>query len=155
MGNLHAGRALSPAWIEAQSDSPRHTSLTLRLRLTFWYSAVLAFIIALFGMVVYGGTSILLIRQIDATLNGTAQTILSAGHLRSTLDTQQLFLPPLDRFGFPRTIVQIWTVDKVLKGSTDNFPYTDPLDPQGLDQQRQTYRDVVISGSRLRVLTYP
>src|SRR5713226_9548707 len=111
MGNLRAGRDLSPAWIEAGSHWPRHYPLTLRLRLTFWYSAVLAFIIALFGMVVYGGTSLILINQIDSTLRGTITSVMHASRLQSGSDVQYLSIPPLDRFGSARIYVQVWRSD--------------------------------------------
>src|SRR5881397_3594760 len=104
MAKLHAGRGALAAG--KAFGPPRLPPLTLRLRLTFWYSAVLAFIIALFGMVVYGGTSLVLIRQMDMSMAGTAQTILNTSHLRNSFDAQQLVIPPLDRFGVQRTIVQ-------------------------------------------------
>src|SRR5438128_209393 len=98
MPKLHlVPRSGAPAVIANMPRLPLHP-MTLRLRLTFWYSAVLAFIIALFGMVVYGGTSFVLIRQIDTNLQGTAKTIVSTSHLRPSFDAQALYLPPLDRF---------------------------------------------------------
>ncbi len=153
MEKLRAGPS-SPA-AGNKPGTPRLPPVTLRLRLTFWYSAVLAFIIALFGMVVYGGTSFVLIRQIDTTLRGTAQTIVSTSHLRNSFVGLELALPPLDRFGFQSTIVQAWDSDNNLVTASNNNASKEPLDPQGLRQGTESYRDVVISGLRLRVLTYP
>jgi two-component system OmpR family sensor kinase len=157
MGNLRVSRDPSPAWIEAESHWPRHTPLTLRLRLTFWYSAVLAFIIALFGMVVYGGTSLVLNRQMDMSMVGTAETIINISHVRTSFDGQQmqLVIPRLDRLGVQRTIVQFWDTQHKLVSASDNYPSQDPLDPDGLSQQNQSFRNLVVAGLHLRVLTYP
>ena len=73
--------------------------MTLRLRLTFWYSVVLAGIIALFGMVVYEGTNFVLIRQMDMSMVGTAQTIINSSHPWNSFEAMGLQLPKLDRFG--------------------------------------------------------
>ena len=132
--------------------------MTLRLRLTFWYSAVLALIIALFGMVVYGITTFTLINQIDTTLHETGDQIIGASHLHNVQDVQYLIIPPLERFGASRIYVQVWRhPENTLVASSNNFSfnYTDPLDPQGLSQTSQTTRDVMINGQHLRVMSTP
>ena len=110
MPALPANPQPTPAWIEVKPRRITHLPVTLRLRLTFWYSAVLALIIALFGMVIYGGTSWFLIKQIDSSLYSSTQTILNSSHLRNIFDAQQLVIPPLNRFGNLRTYLQAWTV---------------------------------------------
>jgi two-component system OmpR family sensor kinase len=133
--------------------SIKPTPLTLRLRLTFWYSAVLAVIISLFGMVVYGLTVWTLYRQIDSTLDKTAKSIIRGSRLDTTLDI--LSIPQLDRFGAPGIYVQIWGPDGTWYSSSDNLHYRDPLDPGALTGTETTARDVVTSGAHLRVLTMP
>src|SRR5258706_14288205 len=102
MATLHLVPGAGTAAAVTKPARPLLHLVTLRLRLTFWYAAVMAFVIALFGMVVYGGTSFVLIRQVDTNLTGIAQNMVS--HLRPTLDGGSLELP-LDRFGFQSIIV--------------------------------------------------
>jgi len=129
--------------------------LTLRLRLTFWYSAVLAAIIALFGMMVYEVTSYILIRQMDMSMVGTAQTILNSSHPWNSFEAMGIQIPALDRLGVQRTIVQAWDTDGNLVSASDNNPTPRPLDADGLSKQNQSVRNLVVAGLRLRVLTYP
>jgi two-component system OmpR family sensor kinase len=155
MANLPAGRGPSLAWIEVGTYHPQRFPVTLRLRLTFWYSAVLAVIIALFGTVVYGFTVWTLTRQIDTTLNGTADSIIHGSRLEFGLASQYLVLPVLDRFGASRIYVQVWRTDGHLAAASDNLRYTDPLDPNGLSLQTRSSNNVVVAGAHLRVLTVP
>ena len=124
--------------------------MTLRLRLTFWYSAVLAVIIALFGCVVYLGTNLVLIRQMDMSMVGTAQTILNTSHLWNSFEATQLQIPRLDRLGVQRTIVQAWDTKGNLVSASDNNPSADPLDVEGLRKQKQTVSNLVVAGLHLR-----
>ena len=133
----------------------RQIPLTLRLRLTFWYTAVLAVIIALFGMVVYGLTTVFLYHQIDGTLRDTEQAIMAASRLHS-VPNMQLFIPPLDRFGAANIYVQIWNPDKTIVTRSDNLGgYNNPLDDRALTVATESRRDVVVAGVHLRVVTLP
>jgi signal transduction histidine kinase len=115
-----------------------------------------ALIIGLFGIVVYGITTFTLVNQIDTTLHETGDQIIVASRLHSMADVQFLSIPPLDRFGASRIYVQVWRhSDNTLVGSSSNFNYTDPLDPQSLTQTSQTTRDVMINGFHLRVMSIP
>ena len=127
--------------------------MTLRLRLTLWYSAVLAVIIALFGGVVYGLTVWILYRQIDTTLYKTADSIIHDSRLDTALNI--LAIPEIDRFGAPGVYVQIWKPNRVWYASSQNLHYRDPLDEIGLAQTSRSARDVVLQGAHLRVITVP
>src|SRR5688500_2297246 len=86
--------------------------LTLRLRLPLWYSAVLAGIILVFGLAVYSIMSILLITQVDNSLDEISSQILSASRLRPSSASQfNLELPMLTRFGASSAYVQVWYPD--------------------------------------------
>ena len=50
--------------------------MTLRARLTLWYTAVLAVVLILFGSIVYISLSFNLTNQIENTLDRTADDIL-------------------------------------------------------------------------------
>src|SRR5579859_5495 len=156
MPALPADSELSPAWIEIEPRRIGHLPVTLRLRLTFWYSAVLALIIALFGTVVYGFTIWTLTRQIDTTLNSTIASIIHASRVQSMSDLQVITMPPLGRFGSSVIFVQVWQTDGTLAAATDNnLNYNKPFDPQGLTQQTKSTSNVVVEGHHLRVLTQP
>ena len=130
------------------------TPVTLRLRLTFWYSAVLAVIIALFGGVVYGLTVWTLYRQIDSTLYKTADSIGELSRLFPELN--RLEIPEIDRFGAPGTYVQIWTSTGEWYASSANFARP----PRSARPSRTDHHQPVDSrrgapGAHLRVMTVP
>jgi heavy metal sensor kinase len=129
--------------------------VTLRLRLTFWYSTVLALIISLFGAAVYGILAASLTRQIDLSLAAAADDIIRTSRFSPELQT--VHIPPnLDQFGGPNIYVQVWRTDNTLFDQSASLgSYTDPLDSRGLAEGRQSLRDVRIGRIHLRVLTEP
>jgi two-component system, OmpR family, sensor kinase len=129
--------------------------LTLRLRLTFWYSAVLAGIILLFGLAVYGIMVFTLVRQIDTQLTETARGIIAASQLRNLMDVPVVTLPKLDRFGSTQVYVQVWNVDGTLEATSDNLGYREPLDARALTRNRDSHRDVYVENVHLWVVTEP
>jgi len=135
----------------------RHHPLTLRLRLTLWYSAVLAVIIALFGMMVYGLTGIFLVRGIDDRLRTTAEEIINTSQLRRVLDVQFLVIPQeeVDRFGASSIYVQVWRADGTWVANSENLSLRQPLDRSALTREGSSQRDMVIDGSHMRVVTAP
>ncbi len=132
--------------------------MTLRFRLTVWYSAVLAVIIILFGMVVYGLTVFTLVNQVDNSLSQRAQEIIRASQTRRILDVQVLFITrqEVNRFNASRVYVQVWDATGNWLANSENLGnYRDPLDPDGLTRQQGSSANVVIDGERLRVVTEP
>jgi len=129
--------------------------VTLRLRLTFWYSAVLSGILLLFGTAVYGILAASLTRQIDLGLAAAADEIIRTSRFSPELQT--VHIPPnLDQFGGPNIYVQVWGTDNTLADQSASLgSYTDPLDSRGLAEGRQSLRDVRIGRIHLRVLTEP
>ena len=132
--------------------------MTLRFRLTLWYSAVLAVIILLFSSVVYGLTGFTLVTQVDANLRQTAKDIINKSQFRRVLDVQVLLIPPqeVNRFSAQRVYVQVWRVNGTLVGGSDNLgDFQDPLDPNALTLEHGSATAVLIDGARLRVVTEP
>lgn len=132
--------------------------MTLRLRLTLWYSAVLAFIITLFGLVIYALVAYNLQYQIDYRLQETAGSIIGASSVQNVLDVKVLTVPQLDRFSASNIYVQIWQPDGQLFNSSENLVninYTQPLDPDGIGKGQETWQDVWVDDAHLRVLTVP
>ncbi|MGH2523570.1 MAG: sensor histidine kinase, partial [Anaerolineales bacterium] len=132
--------------------------MTLRLRLTLWYSAVLAGVIFLFGVIVYIITTLSLIRQIDATLHAAAKEIREASSVNLMLDFQiRVEIPSdLDQFGGPNVYAQVWRADGTLVNQSASLgTFAEPLDPAGLNSPDSAFRNVMIKGIHLRVLTDP
>ncbi len=133
----------------------RASPVTLRLRLTLWYSAVLAGIILAFGLAVYAIMSILLITQVDESLDDISTQIIEASSLRISSATGfSLDLPMLNRFGAASMYVQAWQADgQTLYDSSTT--YHAPLDAGALSGGRETHRDVYAGNVHLWVVTKP
>lgn len=144
----------APAW----SAAPRaDATMTLRLRLTLWYSAVLTGVLALFGLSVFGLQSYSLLRLTDQSLKAAAQEIATASSISPVLGIRFVNLPDLkkeDRFGGSNIYAQVWRLDGTLATQTDNLP-TDagPLDQAGLEAASPSYRNVWLENAHLRVYT--
>lgn len=126
----------------------------LRIRLTIWYSFVLAGILFLFGLVVYGVLVTSLTNQIDRTLYKAADTIVDTIQVDPILPPS---MPPVGNLGLPGLYAQVWRPDRTLHSATDNLSaYTsEPLDADALAYGRSARRNVYISEAHLRVLTVP
>jgi len=132
--------------------------LTLRFRLTLWYSAVLAVIIILFGLVVYGLTAFTLLSQVDNSLSQTAKDIINTSQMRRQLDVLFLLIPQqeVNRFSASRVYVQVWRANGTWVANSENLgDYKASLDPAGLTRTHGSSGDVVIDNARLRVVTEP
>jgi signal transduction histidine kinase len=126
----------------------------LRVRLTLWYSFVLAGVLALFGLAVYGMLVNSLTAQIDRTLKEAANTIVATIQLDPFLLPT---MPPVGRLGLPGLYAQVWRPDLTLHSETNNLlPYTsEPLDAEALKYGRPALRNVYVGEAHLRVLTSP
>jgi signal transduction histidine kinase len=131
--------------------------MSLRLRLTLFYSAVLTGVLVLFGASVYGILSYSLLFQIDQNLDAAAKEIASASSISPVLGIRFVNLPDLtkeDRFGGASIYAQVWRLEGTLATQTDNLAgRTDPLDPRGLAEGVKSLRNIRIGSAYLRVLT--
>ena len=124
--------------------------MTLRARLTLWYTAVLALVLLAFGLAVYALLSLSLIRQIDATLNVAADDIRLA--FRREVDL--IRLPPMALDLTANVYVQIWDTGGNLMVQNVTVAET-PFDPAGLALAQAAFSDAMFEEIHLRVLTYP
>lgn len=132
--------------------------MSLRVRLTVWYTSVLAVVLTLFGAAVYSILTISLTNQIDRTLNETAQGILLASRVTTVQDIPILTLPNVDLFDASSIYVQVWDTEGRLRGFSANLEsYNDPLDPESIRGRDPSIRvrDLNVRGNHLRVLTRP
>lgn len=135
------------------------TTLSLRLRLTLWYSAVLTFVLFFFGAAVYNFLGFTLVNQIDQTImaaKNEVEKVLVVGRL---LNNQILLTPRLDeQISGTNTFAQVWRVDGSLASQSqelENSKVTTSLDQEGLRAAQGVGRTVQFKNSRLRVYTYP
>jgi signal transduction histidine kinase len=124
--------------------------VTLRARLTLWYTAVLALVLLAFGLAVYALLSLSLIRQIDSTLNVAADDIRLA--FRREVDL--IRLPPMALDLSANVYVQIWDTGGNLVVQNVTVAKT-PFDPTHLELAQAAFSEVTFEDIHLRVLTYP
>jgi heavy metal sensor kinase len=124
--------------------------VTLRARLTLWYTVVLAGVLLVFGSALYLLLSRSLTAQIENTLSQTAEDILSA----SRRELGGITLPPLDLTA--NVYVQVWGADGTLRVESANLmSMPNPLDPESLDVTVPTHTSTQIGAAHLLVLTVP
>lgn len=129
--------------------------MSLRSRLTFFYTVVLGVVLLLFGLAVYGLVSVFQLRQIDSTLDRTARDLIDV----TRLDEGGQFVFA-ERVSLDSSvIVQIWDNEDHLVGLTLNVepdsPLRQPFDPENMDAATPAYSSVDVGGVHFRVLTVP
>jgi signal transduction histidine kinase len=134
--------------------------MSIRLRLTLWYSAVLAVMLLVLGGGIYASLVRNVHSSIDSQLSSTADQILSASKVRAFSHILQVEVPPdLDLFRAPGVGVVILDVaHNVVQKSQNIGPFSRAFDVEGLSlvEGNQTLvRDVSIDNAAVRVLTVP
>jgi two-component system, OmpR family, sensor kinase len=128
--------------------------MSLRLRLTLLYTSLLGGTLLVFGALVYGLVSLVLIGQLDNTLNQQVE-ILTNGLLRvnalNQYDPRVLTeFQPTDS----NLIFQIWGVDRRLQFERPRG-WQVPLDESGLRANRPVFNFSYSQDVHLRVLSVP
>ncbi|GAB7386757.1 HAMP domain-containing sensor histidine kinase [Bacillaceae bacterium] len=137
--------------------------MSIRLRLTIWYSAVLAVSILLFGSLVFFFLTNNLSKNLDKTLEETSQEVIEAIRIVESfpLPLQNIVLPDVNAFSSPGIYVQI--IDergRVLSKSRNLGEQTLPLGkktlrsiPQG-KPVKETIEVATGHGERQKVRVY-
>ncbi|GAB6182002.1 HAMP domain-containing sensor histidine kinase [Desulfotomaculum defluvii] len=135
--------------------------MTIRLKLTLWYSIVIGLTLIAFSIIIYTFLSYSLAQEIDRNLAGRAMgvvrsiKVLDPGLLRS----QKIVLPDVDVFGYPNTYLQV--VDSngnVVAKSSNLFNYNFPLSRAALAQSQNGesfYEWLEVGDQRMRIYNYP
>jgi signal transduction histidine kinase len=124
--------------------------MSLRLRLTLFYTSILGAVFILFGIAVYATVSIILVRQIDQVLEKTVLDILSLARFDASGQFGLLTPISLD----PRVDVQVWDSQGMLVDATD-YALATPLDPDNLDATAAIFSETRHDGYHYRVWSMP
>ena len=129
--------------------------MSLRARLTLFYTVVLGVVLVLFGLAVYGLVSVVQLRQVDATLERTARDLILVTRINDEGDFVLSERVSLD----PSVIIQIWDTSNRLVGLTPSVepdsPFRQPLDSASFSSTVPVYNSVTIGSVHFRVLTVP
>lgn len=128
--------------------------MSLRTRLTAWYMVVLTAMILVFGTAVYSLLSISMIRQIDATLQRTAENMVLASVLQVRGVPLSLIQLELDLTA--NVYVQVMALDhSMIRQSQNLMGMAEAMDESVLPVEEPEFTIVDQGSSRLRVLTIP
>ncbi len=133
--------------------------MSIRTRLTVWYTAVLAIFIVALGIIVYAVLAFNLTAGLDRTLSDTANQVIGSARVRPFLDIQVITLPELDVFGSNVYIEVLDREGTIARQSANLQRFARTLDQVGLrsveNSPRPVTRNVRAGSAHLRVLTVP
>ncbi|MFN3704791.1 MAG: sensor histidine kinase [Thermoflexales bacterium] len=146
--------------------------MPIRLRLTLWYTGVLAVLLVIISVGVYTPVRVLLYQQLDSRLTQAADTVLPLVHsqpveLMQRNGRQVISFPTLDAFRSSEIYVQLISNSGELIGASPNIfdaNFDSYLDPEAFryelslshEQQSDYFSDYSHSNTPpLRVLTRP
>jgi len=138
--------------------------MRIRTKLILWYSGLLAIIIVVFGVIVYGVMDRTLVNTVDSTLDETATQVIRNsrvqrfGEFGGPIETL-LRLPRLDIFRASDVGVQVWGVSQnaphLLDISANLGDWYQPLDAAALGSEQPIFSNIKINDREMRVLTRP
>jgi two-component system OmpR family sensor kinase len=133
--------------------------MSIRTRLTLWYTGILTIFIVVLGTLVYTVLSVNLVGGLDRTLNDTANQVISSARVHSIFDIQVVTIPELEVFR-SNVYVEVLDTDKHIVSKSANLQrFTQAIDDAGLNLVESSHqpvtRNILLGGARLRVLTVP
>ncbi|MGQ9586078.1 MAG: ATP-binding protein [Anaerolineae bacterium] len=133
--------------------------MPVRLRLTLWYTAVLAAVLLVFGVATYSVLGYVLTSDMDRRLNETAQRVLTATRIRPLLNVRLIELPELDVFSTSGIYIQVMDAEGIVHRRSANLGTaslpTDEATWLELRAGRTAIQDSPVGDVRLRVLSVP
>jgi two-component system, OmpR family, sensor kinase len=132
--------------------------MSIRLRLTFFYSAIMALTLALLGGLLYVTLNRSLGWQVDSLLAKQAQEVLATSGAKLSPGGLRISLP-VDTFSSNDMFIQVldsqWQVQAAsVNLNTNQLPISSPM----MDEVRQGlsfYEDVQLRGERMRLYSFP
>jgi len=127
--------------------------MSLRLRFSLLYTSLLGGVLLLFGGLVYGLVSFILLSQIDSTLTNEAQSIITV--LKADVANQLDLDSAAQVAPTENILIQFWNTDQRLLLARPSF-WQQSLDAAGLRSGVPVFRSVgAADGVTLRVLSVP
>jgi heavy metal sensor kinase len=128
--------------------------MSLRARLTLLYTSLIGGILLLFGVLIYVLVGAFLFDQVDRTLKQTVNNILANSRVSSVGELNVVTLPSLELTS--NVYVQYWDRDAHLQMASPGIRNVNQaLDAASQLSTRPVFRNVVLQGVHLRVLTVP
>lgn len=129
--------------------------MSLRARLTLYYTIVLGAVLVLFGFAVYGLISVVQLRQVDSALERAARDLLFVARVDDQGDI--IFI---QRVAFDSSVItQVWNTESQMVGVTQTIdpqsPFMQPLDAAAMESADRAFTSVSVGGIPYRVLTVP
>jgi len=127
--------------------------MSLRLRLTLMYAALLSGVVLLLSIVIYSMVSVVMINQVDDRLEQISEKIIDVLQADQTggIRVGSGSLALANEFHY-----QLWTSDRQLVGYSENASeFTSALNPEALTEDRPNYTEVSFTQIVFRVLTVP
>ncbi len=145
-----------------QSGSPK-TTMTFRLRLTLWYSALVMSIVIIFSGVVYIVLQRAMLNQVDQSLIEVVDEVDKdlTGFVFVTEEGNNIAFTPhinLNSLRTPGVFIQVWRAEQFdyPLSRTANLSQTNkPIDVSSLKGDVPAWSNVVIEGKSYRVYTRP
>jgi two-component system OmpR family sensor kinase len=136
--------------------------MSIRLRLTLWYTTVVAVVVLVFGVAQYSLLTFTLLGSIDRQLEATASRVTEAARVRLSFFYLEklLELPGLDVFTTPGLYIQVYDTNSGLVVSRSRtlgeamLPVDEAMLAVTMDG-RTDRRTMQLGGTRLRVFSAP
>jgi heavy metal sensor kinase len=139
--------------------------MSIRTRLTIWYSVILLLGLILFGSGVYISVSVILLRQIDLSLEESARSIVDQIRIVMNGDGRVIGMPKIDVFRASMVYVEALDTNGNIRARSTNVgnfeKHLDPttyavLSKKPVLEQHPIFNNVQYEGAPpLRVYTYP
>lgn len=132
--------------------------MTIRTRLTLWYSSLLATVIVVFSISLFSLLNWTWREQLLDTMRQAGKSLAEDIKFdRATGNISLQYIPKrLSSMTYSQVAIQVWHADGKLAASSENLGgITQPFDPAGLTSAVPIWREVEFGQLRLLVLTQP
>ncbi len=133
--------------------------MSIRLRLTLWYTLILSALLGVIGFAVFNVFAAALQANVDRKLDETAAQVFAVSSASNVLGEVRVNVPvEADVFRAAGLYLQAIDLEgSVVRQSASLGVYDRPLDPEALSADRsvRSRRDVRVGAAHLRVLTAP
>ena len=135
--------------------------MSIRIRLTLWYTLLLGAILIAFGFLLYLILSFSLREQVDRNLKDRAIQVGNQIQAQTVImeETGRVVLPPLNVFSSPSIFIQVIRADGALVTATGNlggqrFPYREEI--AAINREGQAvFKTVTIENTPVRIYSTP